>query len=56
MPLRVAVRELDNGDVVVVYFDPVWLFGHYRNSRLDKPAGMASMMVKGFVTKATGSK
>jgi len=36
MPLRIAVRELANGKVYVIYYQPSYLFAHYNNPKLNK--------------------
>lgn len=36
MPMRVAVRELPNGKVYVIYYQPSYLFAHYNNPKLKK--------------------
>jgi len=36
MPLRIAVRELANGKVYVIYYQPSYLFAHYNNPKLKK--------------------
>lgn len=53
MPLRVAVRELDNGDVLVLYYKPSYLFAHYRNKKLDSLAKEMDTMVTSLVSAAT---
>lgn len=54
MPLRVTVRQLADGSVVVVYYVPSVLFGHYGNQMLTKMATeKADPMVKAIVTAGT---
>jgi uncharacterized protein (DUF302 family) len=36
IPLRIAVRELDNGAVDFVYYQPSYLMSHYQNRDLEK--------------------
>jgi len=50
MPLRIAVRELANGKVYVIYYQPSYLFAHYNNPKLkklgEKMDKMLSMIAK----------
>lgn len=52
MPLRIAVRELDNGDILVIYYTPSYLFSHYKNKKLNMIAKKADKMVKSIVQAA----
>jgi len=54
MPLRVAVRELDDGKVVVLYYAPSFLFSHYNKPKLRMMAAKKiDKMVAMLVTMAT---
>ena len=53
MPMRAAVREMDSGDIVVIYYQPSYLFSHYNNPKLDKVGQMADKMVGSIVKAAT---
>ncbi|GMQ89431.1 MAG: hypothetical protein BMS9Abin09_0914 [Gammaproteobacteria bacterium] len=51
MPLRIAVRELANGKVYVIYYQPSYLFAHYNNPKLGKLGEKMDKMV-GMIAKA----
>ncbi len=51
MPLRIAVRELANGKVYVIYYQPSYLFAHYNNPKLKKLGEKMDKMV-GMIAKA----
>lgn len=53
MPMRVLVREFDDGKVRVLYYKPSYLFSHYRNQNLDMVGKNMDMMVEKLVTAAT---
>lgn len=53
MPMRVAIRELDNGDVVVIYYSPSYLFSHYENEKLKMMGENMDKMIAAFVEAAT---
>lgn len=53
MPMRIAVRELDNGDIVVIYYKPSYLFSHYKNAKLNKIGQQMDSMVQKLVDAAT---
>lgn len=53
MPMRVLVREFDDGKVRVVYYKPSYLFSHYQNKNLDMVGKNMDMMVEKLVTAAT---
>lgn len=53
MPMRIAVRELDNGEIVVIYYKPSYLFSHYKNAKLDKIGQRMDGMVQKLVDAAT---
>lgn len=38
MPMRITVRELDNGSIVVIYYRPSYLFAHYGKKKLTMMA------------------
>lgn len=50
MPMRIAIRELENGQVKVIYYQPSALFEHYNNPGLQPLAermdGMIGMLVR----------
>jgi uncharacterized protein (DUF302 family) len=50
MPLRIAVRELANGKVYVIYYQPSYLFAHYNNPKLKKLGVKMDKMV-GMIAK-----
>lgn len=52
MPIKIAVRELDNRDILVIYYTPSYLFSHYKNKKLDMIAKGADKMIKSFVQAA----
>ena len=45
MPMRIAVRELPDGKVYVIYYQPSYLFSHYGNPRLEKLGQKMDKMV-----------
>ncbi len=51
MPIRIAVRELANGKVYVIYYQPSYLFAHYNNPKLKKLGEKMDKMV-GMIAKA----
>lgn len=51
MPLRIAVRELANGKVYVIYYQPSYLFAHYNNPKLKKLGEKMDKML-GMIAKA----
>ncbi len=52
MPLRIAVRELDNGDILVIYYKPSYLFSHYKNEKLNMIAKKQADKVVESIAKA----
>jgi uncharacterized protein (DUF302 family) len=55
MPLRMAVRELDNGDILVIYYTPSYLFSHYKNEKLIMFAKkQADKIIASIAKAATG--
>lgn len=53
MPMRLAVRELDNGEVIVIYYQPSYLFSHYKNPKLDRLGKKMDKMVGAIVKAGT---
>ncbi len=54
MPMRITVRELNDGGIVVIYYRPSYLFAHYGNEKLTKMARKRmDPMVEAFVRAAT---
>ncbi|GBC81586.1 hypothetical protein HRbin10_00698 [bacterium HR10] len=53
MPMRIAVRELDNGEVVVLYYRPSYLLSHYKNPKLAAVGQQMDGMVQKLVDAAT---
>ncbi len=51
MPMRVAIRELKDGKVYVIYYQPSRMFAHYQNPKLDKLGKKMDKMV-GSLAKA----
>lgn len=51
MPVRIAVRELANGKVYVIYYQPSYLFAHYNNPKLKKLGEKMDKML-GMIAKA----
>jgi uncharacterized protein (DUF302 family) len=54
MPLRIAVRESDDGTVDIIYYQPSYLFKHYQNKDLDKLSGKMDILVGSIILEATG--
>ncbi len=54
MPMRIAVRELNDGSIVVIYYRPSYLFAHYGKGKLTMMVKKKmDPMVEMFVTAAT---
>jgi len=54
MPLRMCVRENPNGDVIVAYYRPSYLFSHYGSKEItEMVAKMADPMFEKWVKAAT---
>jgi len=54
MPMRIAVRELDDGSIVVIYYRPSYLLGHYGKKKLTMIAKKKmDPLVEMFVKTAT---
>lgn len=53
MPMRIAVRELDNGEIIVIYYRPSYLFSHYNNPKLNMIGKQMDGMTQKLVTAAT---
>jgi|GEM_PF-3002358 len=57
MPMRMTVRELDDGSVVVLYYKPSYLFGVFGKPPLVEMAKKKpDMMMAKFASAATGTK
>jgi uncharacterized protein (DUF302 family) len=54
MPLKIVVRELDNGEVEVIYYQPSYLFSHYENRDLDKLSREMDTLVGSIIQEAAG--
>lgn len=55
MPLRIAVMELDNGTVDVIYYQASYLFNHYPNKDLDKLKRGIDILFGSIIKEAAGS-
>lgn len=53
MPMRIAVRELESGEIVVIYYKPSYLFSHYKNAKLNPVGQQMDGMVQKLVDAAT---
>lgn len=53
MPVRIAVRELANGKVYVIYYKPSYLFAHYNNPKLKKLGKKMDKMIGMFAKAGT---
>jgi len=56
IPLRIAVRELDNGAVDFIYYQPSYLMSHYKNRNLDKLKQKMDILVGSIIKEAAGGK
>lgn len=56
MPLRVAVVELDNGGVDVIYYQPSYLFKHYQSKDLNRLKREMDILVGSIIQEAAGGK
>jgi uncharacterized protein (DUF302 family) len=56
IPLRIAVRELDNGAVDFVYYQPSYLMSHYQNRDLEKLKQKMDILVGSIIKEAAGNK
>jgi uncharacterized protein (DUF302 family) len=56
MPLKIVVRELDNGEVEVIYYQPSYLFSHYENRDLDKLSREMDTLVGSIIKEAAGNR
>jgi len=52
MPLKIAVMELDDGRVDVIYYQPSYLFKHYQNKDLDKLKRRMDILVGTIIKEA----
>jgi len=52
IPLRIAVRELDDGAVDVIYYQPSYLMSHYQNRDLDKLKKKMDILVGSIIKEA----
>ena len=55
MPLRIVVRELDDGAVEVIYYQPSYLFKHYQNKDLAKLSREMDILVGSIIKEASES-
>jgi uncharacterized protein (DUF302 family) len=56
MPLRIAVRELENGKVYVIYYQPSYLFAHYNNPKLNDLGEKMDKMLEMIAKSGTGTQ
>jgi len=54
IPLRIAIRELEDGRVDIIYYQPSYLFKHYQNKDLEKLSGKLDTLVGSIVLEAAG--
>jgi uncharacterized protein (DUF302 family) len=52
MPLKIAVMELDDGRVDVIYYQPSYLFKHYQDKDLDKLKREMDILIGTIVKEA----
>jgi uncharacterized protein (DUF302 family) len=55
MPLKIAIVELDNGTVDVIYYQASYLFKHYPNKDLDKLKRGIDVLFGSIIKEAAGS-
>ncbi|NIO21672.1 MAG: DUF302 domain-containing protein, partial [Candidatus Aenigmarchaeota archaeon] len=55
MPLKIVVRELDHGEVEIIYYQPSYLFKHYENKDLDKLSREMDILFGSIIKEATKS-
>ncbi len=55
MPLKIVVREVDHGEVEVIYYQPSYLFKHYENKNLDKLSREMDILFGSIIKGATKS-
>ncbi len=53
MPMRVNIREMDNGEVVLIYYKPSYLFSHYKNPKLTDLGNTMDQMIGMLVGAAS---
>lgn len=56
IPLRIAIRELEDGRVDIIYYQPSYLFEHYQNKQLVKLSRTFDILVGSIILEATGTK
>lgn len=56
MPLKIAVMELDDGAVDVIYYQPSYLFKHYQDKDLDKLKRAMDILVGSIIKEAAENK
>lgn len=54
IPLRIAIRELEDGRVDIIYYQPSYLFKHYQNKDLEKLSGKLDTLVGSIILEAAG--
>jgi uncharacterized protein (DUF302 family) len=54
IPLRIAIRELEDGRVDIIYYQPSYLFKHYQNKDLEKLSGQLDTLIGSIVLEAAG--
>ena len=55
MPLKIVIRELDDGEVEIIYYQPSYLFKHYQSKNLDKLSREMDILVGSIIKEATKS-
>jgi uncharacterized protein (DUF302 family) len=55
MPLKIVVRELDHGEVEVIYYQRSYLFRHYQSKNRDKLSREMDILVGSIIKEATKS-
>jgi uncharacterized protein (DUF302 family) len=56
IPLRIAIREMEDGRVDIIYYQPSYLFEHYQNKELAKLSRKFDILVGSIILEATGTK
>jgi uncharacterized protein (DUF302 family) len=56
MPLKIVVRELNYGEVEIIFYQPSYLFKHYQNKDLDKLSREMDALVGSIIKEAAQSK
>jgi uncharacterized protein (DUF302 family) len=56
IPLKIAIKEFEDGRVDVIYYQPSYLFEHYQNKQLVKLSRKFDILVGNIILEATGTK